>query len=64
MLDRNQRRRGGEKPDYCDLEGVWEKQQWPVPLIHGFYCLARSAYLHLSRVSIAQSSGSCCGALA
>lgn len=27
MLDRNQRHRGGEKPDYSDLEGVWKKQQ-------------------------------------
>lgn len=33
MLDRSGRCRGGEKPDYGDLKGVWEKQQWPVDSI-------------------------------
>lgn len=64
MLDRNQRCRGGEKPDYSGLEGVWERQQWPVPLIQWLYCLARSPYLCSCWVSITPSSGSCCGALA
>lgn len=33
MLDRSGRCTGGEKPDYGDLKGVWEKQQWPVDSI-------------------------------
>lgn len=33
MLDRNGRCRGGEKPGYGDLKGVWEKQQWPADSI-------------------------------
>lgn len=45
VMERNQRHRG-ENPDCSDLEGVWEKQQWPVPLSHGLHCLARCPCIH------------------
>lgn len=46
VMERNQRHRGGENPDCSDLEGVWEKQQWPMPLSHGLHCLARCPCIH------------------